>query len=66
VNKTAFFCWLQSWRSLAELEERGEALSEILSQGLGVPVYDNGDEITTIDLTTSGLQHLHVLPPTHE
>jgi hypothetical protein len=68
AQRDQFFIWLQSWRSPAELEERGDAIAEILGQGLGVAVYDNGDEITTIDLTTSGLQHLHplVLPPTHE
>ena len=56
VTRTEFFIWLR--RTLAELLERADAIGELLSEGLGLPVYDGGDEITTIDVTTLGRTYL--------
>jgi hypothetical protein len=68
MTRAEFFTWLQSFRSLRELDDRGRAIAELLSGGLGQPIYNkNSDEIQTINLTTSGLEHLPiVLPPTRE
>jgi hypothetical protein len=63
MTRAEFFVWLNSHRNLAELLERSDAISELLSEGLGLPVYDGGDEITTIDVTALGKTYLPPMLP---
>jgi hypothetical protein len=68
MTRDQFFIWLQSFRTAQELDDRAAAITDLLTSRLAIPVYaDDSDEIMTIDLTASGLEHMPiVLPPTHE
>jgi hypothetical protein len=60
MNRIAFFIWINSHRTAEELFERAQAIAELIEFGLGVPVYDDSDEIQAIKLTDYGR---HNLPP---
>jgi hypothetical protein len=60
VTRDAFFLWINSHRTPAELIERGDAIAELLTGGFAVPVYADGDAIETICLTNLG--HDTILP----